>query len=158
MTLHLSKSYLATSQLHQRDSHLIVRPRPTMMPSLAATSIYIFGLTSFIAGVVTLSNPASAAAELGFPSICTPVARGNSLAAIGMGIYYTLAGYQENRKFFMLTVPMRFLTTVVFWNQGWKTPAMWEGSGALVTLGALILGSRTAERKRFYKGDNKDGE
>ncbi len=118
------------------------------MPSLAAISIYIFGLTCLIAGVFALWDPTSAAAGLGFPSICIPVARGNSLAAIGMGIYYTLAGYQENKTFFWLTVPMRLLTTAVFWNQGWNTPAIWEGSGALLTLGALTLGQPTADGKR----------
>ncbi|KAK9775909.1 putative EamA domain-containing protein [Seiridium cardinale] len=115
------------------------------MPSLAAISIYVFGLTAFGAGVFTLLDPASAAAAHGFPSVCMPVARGNSLAAIAMGIYYTLAGYQENTTFFMLTVPMRLLTTAVFWNQGWTAPAVWEGSGALLTLGALMLRSRTAD-------------
>jgi hypothetical protein len=90
--------------------------------------------------VLALLDPASAAAAQGFPSICIPVARGNSLAAIAIGIYYTLAGYQENTTFFLMTVPMRLLTTVVFWNQGWKAPALWEGIGSLWTLGALALG------------------
>ncbi|KAH8892601.1 hypothetical protein GQ53DRAFT_746083 [Thozetella sp. PMI_491] len=109
------------------------------MPSLAALSIYIFGLTCLVAGGSTLWDPTSAPAELGFSSACIPVAKGNSLAAIAMGIYYMLAAYQENRKFFMLTVPMRLLSTMVFWNQGWAIPAIWEGSGALLTLGALML-------------------
>lgn len=114
------------------------------MPSLAAISIYAFGLTSFVAGVFTLLNPASAATELGLSSICAPAFRSSSLAAIAMGIYYTLAGYQENTAFFALTVAMRLLTTVTLWNQGWRALASWEGSGALLTLGALIVGSTTA--------------
>ncbi|KAI0140345.1 hypothetical protein BJ166DRAFT_504010 [Pestalotiopsis sp. NC0098] len=115
------------------------------MPSPAAATIYAFGLTCLASGIYTLLDPASAAAGLGFSPICTPVARGNSLAAIGMGIYYTLAAYQENTTFFILTVPMRLLTTAVFWNQGWTTPSVWEGSGALLTLGALALGPRTVD-------------
>lgn len=114
------------------------------MPSSAAISIYIFGLTCLVAGVFALWDPPSGAAQLGFSSICIPVARGNALAAIGMGIYYTLAAFQENRTFFFLTVPMRLLTTMVFWTQGWNAPAIWEGGGALLTLSALILGQRTA--------------
>ncbi|KAJ7046375.1 hypothetical protein C8F04DRAFT_1064105 [Mycena alexandri] len=112
------------------------------MPSLAAFSIYGFGLTSFVAGVFALLDPASSAAQIGIPSISIPAARGNSLAAVGMGIYYTLAAYQEDGTFFMLRVPMCQLTTAVFWNQGWKVPAIWEGSGALLTLGPLTLSSR----------------
>lgn len=59
-----------------------------------------------------------------------------------MGIYYTLAAYQENRTFFFLTVPMRMLTATVFWSQGgaWKLAGMWEGGGAVVTGLALVLG------------------
>lgn len=115
------------------------------MPSPAAATIYAFGLTCLASGIYTLLDPTSAAAGLGFSLACIPVARGNSLAAIGMGIYYTLAAYQENRTFFILTVPMRLLTTAVFWNQGWKLPSVWEGSGALLTLGALALGRRTVD-------------
>jgi hypothetical protein len=62
-----------------------------------------------------------------------------------MGIYYTLAAYEENTTFFILTVPMRLLTTAVFWNQGWRVPSVWEGSGALLTLAALALGPRTLD-------------
>ncbi|KAI0124189.1 hypothetical protein BJ170DRAFT_686556 [Xylariales sp. AK1849] len=112
------------------------------MPTLAAITIYFFGLTAFLAGVSGLLNPWSTAAQLDFPENCTPVANGNSLAAVAMGIYYSLAAYQENKTFFILTVPMRLLTTAVFWNQGWTAPAVWEGMGALLTAGALVMGSR----------------
>lgn len=54
-----------------------------------------------------------------------------------MGLYYTLAAYQENTAFFCLTVPMRLLTTLVFWSQGWTMPALWEGGGAILTGAAL---------------------
>jgi hypothetical protein len=70
------------------------------------------------------------------------VYKGNALAAIGMGIYYTLAAAQENRTFFKLTVPMRMLTSVVFWGQGggWRIAGLWEGGGAVLTAVALIVG------------------
>lgn len=58
-----------------------------------------------------------------------------------MGLYYTLAAYQNNTTFFKLTVPMRLLTTIVFWTQGgpWRMPAAWEGLGAISTGLALSL-------------------
>lgn len=95
------------------------------MPSLAASTIYLFGLTAFGAGVynLTLVQHPTAAAEM----------KANSLAAIAMGIYYPLAAYQENRAFFIATVPMRSLSATVFWNQGWRDAAIWEGAGALLT-------------------------
>jgi hypothetical protein len=80
---------------------------------------------------------------------CLPAAAGNSLAAVAMGIYYTLAAYQENRKFFIATVPMRCLTAVVFWRQAWIAPAVWEGTGAVLTAVALWLGSRKMRKKNL---------
>jgi hypothetical protein len=132
-------AHLTSTKAHCRKSCLFVPPRRIAMPSLAAILIYILGLSCFVTGWFTLWDPMSAAAQLGFPSVCIPVSRGNSLAAIAMGVYYTLAGYQGNKIFFWLSVPMRLLTTTVFWNQGWNTPAIWEGSCAFLTLGALLL-------------------
>jgi hypothetical protein len=59
-----------------------------------------------------------------------------------MGIYYTLAAAQENRTFFYLTIPMRLLTSMIFWIQGgeWKVASIWEGAGAFLTALALMLG------------------
>ncbi|KAF2179002.1 hypothetical protein K469DRAFT_597641 [Zopfia rhizophila CBS 207.26] len=112
------------------------------MPSLAAYTIYAFGLTSFVFGTLSLISPESSLSTLELPSACIPVTNGTNLAAIAVGIYYTLAAYQENMAFFNLTVPMRLLTTMVFWNQGgpWRGPAAWEGVGALLTWLALVLG------------------
>ncbi|KAI1166978.1 hypothetical protein F5B18DRAFT_603228 [Nemania serpens] len=110
------------------------------MPSPAALTIYLFGVTAFLAGVASLIDPSSVASQLNFPLVCTPVGRGNSLAAIAMGVYYTLAAYQENTMFFIAAVPMRLLSTVVFFRQGWSVPAVWEGTGALITGIALVLG------------------
>jgi hypothetical protein len=57
-----------------------------------------------------------------------------------MGLYYLLAAYQENRIFFIATVPTRLLTTMVFATLGgpWKLLAVWEGIGAVVTLAAVL--------------------
>lgn len=92
------------------------------MPSLAASTIYLFGLTALGAGVYNLTlNPTTA--EM----------KANSLAAIAMGIYYPLAAYQENLLFCIATVPMRSLSATVFWHQDWKAAAIWEGAGAALT-------------------------
>lgn len=93
------------------------------MPSFSALTIYLFGATAFGAGVHTLLSSGPA----------TPEMKANSLAAIAMGIYYPLAAYQENRAFFIATVPMRSLSATVFWQQGWVEAAVWEGAGAALT-------------------------
>ncbi|KAE9367619.1 hypothetical protein N431DRAFT_349587 [Stipitochalara longipes BDJ] len=111
------------------------------MPSPAAWTIYVFGATAFVAGWWQLISPESAVQSLGLSVECVLAANGNSLAAIAMGIYYSLAAYQENRTFFKLTVPMRMLTATVFWGQGgtWKVAGLWEGLGAGLTGLALIV-------------------
>ncbi|KAI0184379.1 hypothetical protein EV127DRAFT_444409 [Xylaria flabelliformis] len=118
------------------------------MPSPAALTIYIFGSTAFLAGVSSLIDPSSSASQLNFPLACTPVARGNALAAIAMGLYYTLAAYQENSTFFAATVPMRLLTTAVFFSQGWSVPAIWEGAGAVITGIALLTQRRESDKNK----------
>lgn len=107
------------------------------MPPPSALASYLFGLTALPMGVLTLFSPAHTLRTLGLPATALPAVRGNALAAIGMGIYYTLAAWQRNRLFFALSVPMRLLSTAVFWAQGWKAAAVWEGAGAVLTVGAL---------------------
>lgn len=70
--------------------------------------------------------------------------RGNALAAIAMGLYYTLSSVQENHAFFIATVPMRLLTAAVFVLQGgsWIVPGVWEAMGAVTTTLALLLDRR----------------
>ncbi|KAF7346469.1 putative mfs multidrug protein [Mycena sanguinolenta] len=111
------------------------------MPSLAASTIYLFGVTAFLLGVNGLLDPSSFLKQLSAPMDCMPFSAGTSLAATAMGIYYTLAAYQENRMFFIATVPMRSLTAVVFWSYGpaWRPGAIWEGGGAVLTAVALGL-------------------
>ncbi|KAH8770235.1 hypothetical protein F5882DRAFT_411755 [Hyaloscypha sp. PMI_1271] len=112
------------------------------MPTIAAWTIYAFGATALAAGCWHLASPESAAQALGMQEGCVGAVNGNSLAAIAMGIYYALAAYQENRAFFYLTVPMRLLTSTVFWRQGgqWKMAGLWEGGGAVLTAVALMVG------------------
>lgn len=114
-----------------------------MASSFVAITGYAFGITSLIAGVFSLLNPTQDA-----PAAWRPVEAGNAVAAIAMGIYYPLAAYQENITFFKFTVPMRLLTTSVFWYYDWKVPSVWEGTGAILTLIALMSGPNSAEKKR----------
>ena len=112
-----------------------------MHPLLTPTSITIslFGTSAFVLGLSSLLAPEMGLQSQSLPQEALPAYYGNALAAIGMGIYYNLAAYQGNRAFFALTVPMRLLTTVVFWSQGgmWKNAAVWEAGGAGLTGVAL---------------------
>ncbi|KAI1324967.1 hypothetical protein F5Y16DRAFT_401836 [Xylariaceae sp. FL0255] len=123
------------------------------MPSAAAVTIYAFGLTALLAGIISLadsysssSSPMSPTSQLGLPQSCIPATRGNGLAAIAMGLYYSLAAHQENTAFFLATVPMRLLSTVVFWTQGWWIPAVWEGGAAVLTGVAILMDRRGSGR------------
>ena len=110
------------------------------MPTPAAYTIYLFGITALLAGLSNLLSPTNALSAFDLPDACLQPMYGNALAAIAMGIYYTLAAYQENRAFFILTVPMRMLTAVTFWSVRWKTAGVWEGAGAVLTGLALVMG------------------
>lgn len=119
------------------------------MPSYTSTTILGFGITSFFTGAYTLLFPSAILSTLSLPESALPAIRGNGLAALAMGIYYTLASVQENRAFFKATVPMRLLTTTVFWVQGWKVASLWEGIGAGLTgLMLLIEWNSDREKKR----------
>ena len=113
------------------------------MPSLAAFTIYLFGISAFAAGCYNLYYTEQAMSSFDISSACLTPMQGNALAAMAMGIYYSLAAWQENRTFFMLTVPMRFFTAYVFWDAGgqWRVAGIWEGLGAALTAGALLIGA-----------------
>lgn len=110
------------------------------MPSKAAYTVYLFGITAFLAGLNTLCTPTTALNNFGLSHASLPPMLGNGLAAIAMGIYYCLAAWQENTMFFILTVPMRGLTATVFYELGgpWRIAGYWEGAGAFMTLIALL--------------------
>jgi hypothetical protein len=114
------------------------------MPSLPAITIYIFGITALLAGARTLLFSSSALADFSLPIICEVPVLGTGCAAVAMGVYYCLLASQENTAFFIATVPVRTLTTIVFLRQGgaWTTAGIWEGAGAALTAGALILQRR----------------
>jgi len=90
------------------------------------------------------------------PDASLPALRANALAAIAMGIYYTLAFVHDNRAFFVATVPMRILTAVVLGLQGgpWMYVALWEGYGAYFTGVVLALEERDGNE---ITRENKEG-
>ncbi|KAJ2905280.1 hypothetical protein MKZ38_005793 [Zalerion maritima] len=133
------------------------------MPSPTALTIYVFGISSLAAGIVNLINPSSALSTFSLPFEALPAVNGNSLAAIAMGIYYPLLAYQENRAFFMFTIPMRCLTATVFVRQGgnWKIAGLWEGGGAVLTMLALVWEAWSAAAvgkhgNAEWKGNKRD--
>ena len=125
-----------------------------MVSSYAAYTMLAFGVTSFASGLYTLTNPTSFISNFSLPIGSEGSVRGNALAAIAMGIYYTLSVYQENRAFYLATVPMRLFTATVFSFQGgaWTVPAAWEGIGALTTAAALLFDHSA---RGFKKGDRE---
>jgi hypothetical protein len=113
------------------------------MPSAAALTIFLFGLSALLAGAYTLLYTTEMLRSFDLPQSAEGVMSGNGCAAFAMGLYYILAAWQNNRAFFKLSVPMRCLTTAVWWNVGghWKQAAIWEGTGAILTAFALVFGT-----------------
>ncbi|KAF5704097.1 hypothetical protein FMUND_12708 [Fusarium mundagurra] len=101
-----------------------------------------FGLSAFNHGVSNLISPRKALAAKQLPESVLPALNGFSVSIIGIGIYYMLAAYQENRGFFALTLT-RFITARIFWLQGppWRVIAKWEAFSAGLTAAALFYES-----------------
>jgi hypothetical protein len=114
------------------------------MPSSPATATYIFGFMSLISGVVLLLDPMLSPPLQQLPlacqEACMPISRATAMAATAMGIYYPLLAWQENRAFFIATVPVRLLSSAVFiqGGPGWGVVSVWEGCGACATGAALL--------------------
>lgn len=109
------------------------------MPSISALTIYIFGASAFNHGVSNLVSQRKALASKQLPDSALPALNGFSVAIIGIGIYYMLAAYQENRAFFAMTLA-RFISARIFWAQGpaWQVIATWEAVSAVMTGIALV--------------------
>ncbi len=108
------------------------------MPSAAAVTIYLFGASAFYHGVSNLLSPRKALTAKQLPDSSLSALNGFSVAIIGIGIYYTLAAYQENTAFFVMTLS-RLISARIFWVQGpaWRVIATWEGISAGMTALAL---------------------
>jgi hypothetical protein len=113
-------------------------------PSAPAILSLLFGTTSFLFGLSALLNPTQALTPFDLPVSALPSVQASSCAAIAMGIFYSLAAYQENLAFFRCSVITRMVTTIVLWKAGgaWRGVAIWEGVGAASTAVALLLDKR----------------
>lgn len=118
------------------------------MPSAAAFTIFLFGITALATGLQGLFQTAQKQ-SFSDPSLATQAMTANYLAATAMGLYYPLMAHQENRAFFLATIPMRMLSATVFWLQQWKAASVWEGAGAISTGMAILWESRQREGKRI---------
>ncbi|KAF5011841.1 hypothetical protein FDECE_2073 [Fusarium decemcellulare] len=114
------------------------------MPSIAALTIYLFGASAFNHGVSNLVSQRKALVAKQLPDSALPALNGFSVAIIGIGIYYMLAAYQENRAFFTMTLA-RFISARIFWAQGpaWRVIATWEAISAVMTAAALAWDAYT---------------
>jgi len=109
------------------------------MWKIAHLSVLGFGISAFVTGIFILANPETTIALLNLHLGSVPSIRGNGLAASAMGVYYTLAAYQNNKTFFKLSAFMRIVSAYVFWKQNWIVPALWEGSFAAATALSLFF-------------------
>lgn len=109
------------------------------MPSVAALSIYIYGLFTSLAGtynIIFSSNTAPID-----PVLPLSVVEAIYVAAIASGAYSLLAAWQENRAFFWAKVAVGALTATVLGRHArdgegldiWGTVAVWEGAAAATT-------------------------
>ncbi|QSS65398.1 hypothetical protein I7I51_06241 [Histoplasma capsulatum] len=137
---HLLNSY--AYELHVPSSQSGWNPNPqTFQPlekaqrcehvphvQLSTLTIYLFGLSTLHLGIYNYLHPRNALTSLDLPLSSLHSINATSTATIAMGLYYTLAAYQWNSVFYMLTALMRLLTTSVFWThaqpgvsrRGWK--------------------------------------
>lgn len=125
------------------------------MPSVVAVTILLFGLTALGAGLNGLFQAAQQAQSFSASSPATQATNAYYLAATAMGLYYPLMAYQENRVFFLATVPMRLLSTTVFWLQQWKAASIWEGVEAIVTAMAILWDRRRTDGRTTIEGQGK---
>ncbi|CAM6114871.1 unnamed protein product [Calypogeia fissa] len=120
--------------------------------SYAGTTIFIFGLSAMISGLVGLTNQSLLLTHFTFEQNAgtQTLMTASSMAALNMGLYYIVAAITEWRVFFWFTVPGRILTTYVFRRlvttgiapDAFLGVAMWEGIGAALTAGGLWFDSR----------------
>ncbi|KAH6634384.1 hypothetical protein B0J18DRAFT_17553 [Chaetomium sp. MPI-SDFR-AT-0129] len=108
------------------------------MPSTAAITIYIFGATAIYQGASILLAPRHALAAKQLPESARPALTSFGVTISGLGIFYTLAAYQENRTFFALTL-FRIPAAIIFGAQGpgWRPMAVWEVFATLATAASL---------------------
>ncbi len=128
-------------------------------------TMMIFGIIALLLGLSGLIRPELVLSILGFSVIDrTTRAAGDytlvfiiaaSMASFNMGVYYILASLNDLKKFYLWTVPFRFVTFTVFTltvlnglaPERFFVVGAWEGLGGLATGIALWLEKHKAQRK-----------
>jgi hypothetical protein len=114
------------------------------MPSAAAITAYLFGASAAYQGVSILFAPRRALAAKQLPESALPGLNAFSVAITGIGFFYILAAYQENRTFFASSL-LRLPAAAIFGAQGpgWRPMAAWEAFSTLLTAAALAWDARS---------------
>lgn len=123
-------------------------------------TIFIFGSTALIFGVIGLLRPEAVISILGIDSIDRArraagdftllFVAASSMASFNMGVYYILAALNNQKAFYSWTVPFRGVTFSVFTILvltglapiGWMGIAIWELCGGIATGLALHFEKR----------------
>eukprot|EP00698_Gefionella_okellyi_P000201 TRINITY_DN10175_c0_g2_i1.p1 TRINITY_DN10175_c0_g2~~TRINITY_DN10175_c0_g2_i1.p1 ORF type:complete len:150 (+),score=19.34 TRINITY_DN10175_c0_g2_i1:61-510(+) len=126
------------------------------LSSQAAISMFVFGLTALVNGVlgILFEDTYARTFNLGIINnvLDSPLLRAANVAAFNMGWYYVLCALAGNKFFFAITVPFRCVTFALFsitaWQQGGATgrtmlmTAVIELAGALWTAWGLLYDRR----------------
>lgn len=122
------------------------------MPTHTAYTTLAFGASSLLTGICILFSPGSMLSTLSLSDASLPAIRANALAAVAMGIYYTLAFVQDNRAFFVATVPMRILR--LYFGCRKDSGCMWRFGRGLERV-LLVLCWRLRSFKQGLKRGNR---
>ncbi|MEW6403166.1 MAG: hypothetical protein AB1649_15325 [Chloroflexota bacterium] len=132
-------------------------------------TIFIFGLLALLLGLVGLIRPELLLSMLGFEVLSRAqraagdytivFMTASSMASFNMGIYYTLAAWNNLRKFYSWTVPFRLLTFAIFTTISLAGIAplrfigvgLWELTGALATGIALYTENHSRQLRSHEK-------
>jgi len=125
----------------------------------AGWTMFIFGATAFLLGLLGLLRPEILLSILGFP-VLDRTARAtedytlaftiaSAMASFNIGVYYILAAVNDMKQFYKWTVPFRGLTFLVFTTvvltglapARFVAAGVWELTGAIAT--GLALRSKS---------------
>jgi hypothetical protein len=114
------------------------------MPSATAITAYLFGVSAIYEGATILLAPRRGLAAKQLPEAALPSLNAFSVAVTGIGMFYLLAAYQENKIFFLFSL-FRLPAAAIFAAQGpgWRPRAIWEGVATLLTAVALVWDARS---------------
>ena len=119
-------------------------------------TMFIFGVTAFVLGLLGLLRPELILSIFGFPILdragrsagdyTLVFAIASSMASFNIGVYYVLAVFNNMKQFYKWTVPFRCVTFTVFTAAvltglaptRFVAAGLWELTGAVATGIALL--------------------